>query len=238
MPNVFKNVLTRQGGVDWYNVNGNYEPQYQFEPAVAGYFFAWIEHLPPISQTFLSNYDLVNVQDQQNAVATLIRSVTLGDWTLDITTWDGFLQIKTPGKIQQTTNITIRFIDSQYMSLTKFFRAWHQAIRPISYDIYSNATPGLVESYGSGYKAKYKANMVLFTTDPQVHTVTFAIALIGVWPVNVPLDIFTIDTGNVELYTFTQQLSVDFIFSDEELENRCQNLLSTLYVMDIYKKEQ
>ena len=220
--NLFSTPLTKQGGILPHQIGDI--PNYGFDPSITGYIHIIIDGVSP--NLIKSGYTM-DKNSFPGAISTLSRGFTLPELSLNELTFNGMLNIKMPGGIQMGSELSIRFMDSQDLQLTNFFSNLFNNMRPTPIQGFDDSIhKKLSKLKGIEYELQSTYNALIFTTDPALDLVTAAVGCFGLWPKSFPKDHLNIEINNVDLYTFTQNLSCSYIYTGPELKDLAQSKLN------------
>jgi len=222
--NLFSTPLTKQGGIIPHQIGDI--PHYGFDPSITGYIHIIIDGISP---ELIRAGSTMDKKSFPGAISTLSRGFTLPELSLNELSFNGMLNIKMPGGIQMGSELSVRFMDSQDLQLTNFFINLFNNMRPTPIQgVDDSIHKRLTKLKGNDYELQSTHNALIFTTDPALDLVTSAVGCFGLWPKSFPKDHLNIEINNVELYTFTQNLSCSYVYTGAELKDLAQDKLNDL----------
>jgi hypothetical protein len=220
--NIFITPLTKQGGAVFGEINS--ANIYGFDPSVIGYIHVYIDGIHPVLMEAAGN--IFDTSRFRQAIPTLARGFTIPEYSIQEIDYAGMLHIRTPGQIQQGSELSIRFIDTHDLNLTNFYTRIIKELRPLPLENQDNSIhKRLVELVGNGWKSNTTMNALIFATDPGLDLVTNAVACFGLWPKGLPKDHLNVEIGDVSLYTFIQNFSSQYIYAGADLLDIGQDVL-------------
>ncbi len=194
------------------------------DPYVTGYHHVYFSGLP----AGLSKYVGMNSTEIQNYLAASCLSVTPPGGTLNKIEFTGLGGTKwaVPGNIDYGNTISVKFLEFNGLPLTKIFHNWIKMMR----DSRTRVTDIIDGADGTGYsKVNYACLLYYWTTAPDGKTVEYYACYDGVFPTKDPQDLFSSDVETVGRLDVEIEFSLDYIWHEDWVKNKCQNLSDIVY---------
>jgi len=188
-----------------------------FSPGVTGYTFAVFGRFSAsmLSSFFGSNSTI--------ALATLSRGYTAPTVSISENTYNAYENYVTPGKLNVSKDLSVRFVDDALGSLMGFFKLWFSIIRPMDTETYHIHQQMTQKISGAAYRLLYYGSLIVFSTDPSLSIVTDAVGFLDIWPTTYPMDILNVEISNTEAATFTANFKVNrFMPRSDDLISMCE----------------
>ena len=209
---------------------------FKHDPAVIGYFGVYFEGIRNLDERIFGNEwntyiidgsDIRNPRIVEESLTAYCSGAEIPELLLKIINQETvqYFSIKIPSTIEygdQTCNF--RFFDTTTGILIRFFRNWFFCLR--------RADPNQPAKYTTVryHTGALKCNAIAFCTDPTFTEVTFACGFIGLMPINLPLNAFTMDVENRTFIVFNQRFAYDRIVIDDHLYNFVKDTIIPLYL--------
>ena len=200
------------------------------DPYVTGYHHIYFTSLPVGLPTVLqktSNADIGSNDNIKQLLSASCLSVTPPGGTLNKIEFTGLGGTKwsVPGNIDYGNTVSVKFLEYNGLPIASIFHAWIKMIRD-----YRTGVTDLVEGSDlSGYsQSKYAGMMFYWTTAPDGRTVEYYAAYDGTFPTKDPQDLFTSDVETVGRLDIEIEFSLDYIWHETWVRNKCQSLSDNL----------
>jgi len=166
------------------------------EPYITGYFHTRWTGIPTgIDETILA--------------ASTLR-ITIPQVTVGKTEFNGLggLTWTAPTSVNYENSLTIGFLETQDIPITRTLRKWVNIIR--------NVRTGLSELGINTYnKSQYAGNLWYWTSSPN-GDIQFTAVFCGVFPTGYPTSSFGHDLSAIDKLEFDQEFSLDYMFENED----------------------
>lgn len=196
-------------------------------PYISGYFFVAFSDLPSSLTAIMpkvGNGLSLSDNEIKSVLASSCLSVTMPSRTIATTDFNGLGGIRwtAPTGIDQSNDISMRFLEAKDTPIRNIFGAWTALIR-------NHVTGTAVEQKADpGYlKKNYTGTMYYWTTSPNGEEVQFAACATGLYPTKDPIDLFGHDVTTNDKMEVDMDFRADYVFTEKWVYDKVTNLFST-----------